>query len=432
MRQLRLTVRTAHLPQLRELIEQHDGRAVRVWPATGEDRGDGEELGDGGEGEVYAELNLTNGRVGDFLLELEELDVATVTMAPQSVLALAPGRDQAPDDLVDVEALSPQEVYLAGLQSVGSWTGFLGYAAVGAVIAWIGLLVDSMFLLVASMLIAPFAGPAMNAALATATGDLGLFRRTVGRYAAAIGVFVSVAAAFHAVLGTENATNAMTETANLSAVAVLLPLTAGAAGALNLMQAESSSLVSGAATGVLVAAALAPPAGLVGMAAVIGEWSMVGSGVFLLALQLAGLNLAGAVVFRLYGQRPGRARYGRGARWVSWAAGAASLAVVVALVAVQLDRSPSLQRSSVQQEISAELSTIVDDDPEAGLVEVNARFTRPEIAGQDTLLAVIYVQPVGGTDPDELEARLEEELATTISDRYGVVALVTVTAIPPP
>ena len=429
MRQLRLTVRTAHLPELEELIDRHDGRAVRVWTAADERAQGGP---DDRDDELYAELNLTNGRVGDFLLELEELDVATVTMPPQSVLALEPGRDQAPGDLVDVEALSPQEVYLAGLQSVGSWVGFLGYAAVGAVIAWIGLLVDSMFLLVASMLIAPFAGPAMNAALATATGDLGLFRRTVGRYAAAIAVFVAVAAGLHAALGTEIATNAMTETANLSAVAVLLPLTAGAAGALNLMQAESSSLVSGAATGVLVAAALAPPAGLVGMALVIGEWSMVGSGVFLLALQLAGLNLAGAVVFRLYGQRPGRTRYGRGKGWVSWAAGAASLAVVLALVVVQLDRSPSLQRSSVQQEISAELSTIVDQDPDAGLVEVNARFTRPEIAGQDTLLAVVYVQPMRGADPDELETRLEDELAAVISDRYGVVALVTVTAIPAP
>ena len=398
---------------------------MRVWSARDDGAADDDEVE-----RVYAELSLTNGRVGDFLLELDELGVATVTMAPRSVLALEPGRDEASDALVDVEALSPQEVYLAGLQSVGSWIGFLGYAVVGAVVVWIGLLVDSVFLLVAAMLIAPFAGPAMNAALATATGDLRLVRRTVGRYAAAIAVFVAVAAALHAALGTEIATNAMTETANLSAVAVLLPLTAGAAAALNLMQAERSSLVSGAATGVLVAAALAPPAGLVGMAAVIGEWSMVGSGIFLLALQLAGLNLSGAIVFRLHGLRPKRARYGRGERWVSWSAMAASLAVVVALVVLQLDRSPSLQRSSVQQEISAALTQIVNDEPDAGLVEVNARFTRPDIPGQDTLLAVVYVQPLGGADPVELEDRLEQTLAAAIAERDGVVALVTVTAIP--
>jgi hypothetical protein len=48
----------------------------------------------------------------------------------------------------------------------------------------------------------------------------------------------------------------------------------GAAGALNLCQSERSSLVSGAATGMLVAASLAPQAGLIRMGAAIGEWEM--------------------------------------------------------------------------------------------------------------------------------------------------------------
>ena len=61
-------------------------------------------------------------------------------------------------------------------------------------------------------------------------------------------------------------------------------IAAGAAGAINLMQSERSSLVSGAATGMLVAASLAPPAGIIGMAAAIGRWDMAVSGLFLLLL----------------------------------------------------------------------------------------------------------------------------------------------------
>lgn len=55
----------------------------------------------------------------------------------------------------------------------------------------------------------------------------------------------------------------MLQNSQISIAAVLLPLAAGAAGALNLFQSERSSLVSGAATGMLVAASLAPPAGII-------------------------------------------------------------------------------------------------------------------------------------------------------------------------
>ena len=418
MRQLRLTAPAGSREGLDDLLGRHDASAVRTWDLAGD--------------AVCFELTLTNRDVGDFLADIDDLGDITVTMAPQSVLTLDPDRERAPEALVDVEPLSPQEVYLAGLQSVGSWAGFLGYAAVAGAVVWIGILLNSIFLLIAAMLIAPFAGPAMNTALATATGDGHLLRRTVVRYAAAIAVVVAVAAALHALLGTDIATNTMTETANLSSVAVVLPLVAGAAGALNLMQAERSSLVSGAATGVLVAAALAPPAGLVGMALVIREWSMVGSGAFLLALQLAGLNLSGALIFRIYGVTPHSARYSRGSRVGSWAAIAASVVVLGGLVGFQLSERPSLQRSSVQTDIAADISQLVKRDPDAGLVEVNAGFTRPDIPGQDTLLGVVYVQPMPGVDPDGLEERLGAELSRTITERYEVVALVTVTAITPP
>jgi hypothetical protein len=157
---------------------------------------------------------------------------------------------------------------------------------------WVGLLTDTVFLLVAAMLIAPFAGPAVNAAIATARGDAGLLGRALARYLAAVA------------------------TATVSGVAVLLPLAAGAAGALQLVQSERSSLVSGAAVGLLVAAALAPPAGVVGMAATLGAWEMVGNAAFLLALQLAGINLAGALVFRLSGVTSRGSRYPRGRPWV--------------------------------------------------------------------------------------------------------------------
>ncbi len=152
---------------------------------------------------------------------------------------------------------------MAGLQSVGSWKGFLGYAAAAGVVVWIGLYTNTSYLLVAAMLIAPFAGPAMNLAIATARGDITLLKRSLIRYFSALLVTILVALALSLILRQEIPTNQMVQTSELSSVALLLPLAAGAAGALNLVQSQRSSLVSGASVGMLVAASLAPPAGLV-------------------------------------------------------------------------------------------------------------------------------------------------------------------------
>jgi len=61
----------------------------------------------------------------------------------------------------------------------------------------------------------------------------------------------------------------------------------------------------------LVAACLAPPAGLIGMAIAIGRWDMVVNGVFVLLLQLGGINLSASLMFRADSLFAGGARYQR-------------------------------------------------------------------------------------------------------------------------
>jgi hypothetical protein len=116
-------------------------------------------------------IHVSNRKVEGLLGELQSLPKLQVTLIPQGVMALQPPPDQAAQQVKDVEERSPIEVFLSGLQSVGSWKGFLGYAAAAGVVVWIGLFTNTSYLLVAAMLIAPFAGPAMNVAIATARGD---------------------------------------------------------------------------------------------------------------------------------------------------------------------------------------------------------------------------------------------------------------------
>ncbi|BAY65634.1 hypothetical protein NIES22_57410 [Calothrix brevissima NIES-22] len=458
MRQLIIQVPHGCGQQVLDIAESHNGTNLSQIEAKSSD-----------EAIDLVIVHLSNHKVGQFIEELQDLPKVHITLIPTGVLALKPPPEEAAQQVKDVEERSPIEVFLSSLQSVGSWRGFLGYAALAGVVVWIGLYTNTTYLLVAAMLIAPFAGPAMNTAIATARGDRQLLKRSLLRYFAALAVTIAIAWLLSLVLGQQIATSLMIERSQLSAVAVLLPLAAGAAGALNLMQSERSSLVSGAATGMLVAASLAPPAGIVGMASAIGRWEMVTTGLFLLLLQLCGINLSGkgrgqeaegrrefwllssvrdrreqgfktpterrfsgsrsggvespsernllpsafvllpsstaSLLFRTFGLSTQATRYQRGKKGVFRFSMAITVIALVGLLTWQFSNSPNLEQSSRAQRANAEVQKAVEQVGLAKLVESNVRFTRANISGQNTLLSVVYVQRQPGVSESSEEIR---------------------------
>ncbi|MEG4107910.1 DUF389 domain-containing protein [Microcoleus sp. S13_C5] len=378
---------------------------------------------------------VPNQKVEELLGELESLPELHVTLIPRGVIALEPPASEAPQQVKNVEPRSPIEIFLAGLQSVGSWKGFLGYAVAGGIVVWIGLFTNTSYLLVAAMLIAPFAGPAMNTAIATARGDGHLLQRTLLRYFGALAVTILVAWALSLILQQEVVTSSMSATSNVSAVAVLLPLVAGAAGALNLVQSERSSLVSGAAVGMLVAASLAPPAGVVGMAIAMGRWDMAVNGLFVLLLQLVGINLSASIVFRIYGLSARGARYDRGKKSVFPATLAVTIFALALLLTWQFSTSPELQRSSRSQRATAEIQKVVNSSNLAELVEADVRFPSPNIKGQNTLLATVYVQRQAGVaqSTQQIRDHLTNDIQThLIQQGFNVTPLVDVSVLEAP
>jgi uncharacterized hydrophobic protein (TIGR00341 family) len=367
--------------------------------------------------------------------ELEDLPELHVTLIPRGVMPLQPPANEAPEQVTSVEPRSPIEIFLAGLQSVGSWKGFLGYAAVAGVVVWIGLFTNTNYLLVAAMLIAPFAGPAMNVAIATARGDVTLLKRSLIRYFAALGVAIVVGWLLSLILQQQVVTELMLATNTVSAVAVLIPLVSGAAGALNLVQSERSSLVSGAAAGMLISVSLAPPAALVGMAIAMGRWDMAINGLFLLLLQLVGINLSASLVFRAYGLSARGARYGRGKKWLVPVAVAVTILTLIGLLTWQFFNSPNLQRSSIAQRANAEIQSVVNQSGLAELLEANVRFTAPEIDGQNTLLVTLYVQRQANvtSSSEEIRSLLTKKIQTRLlKQESNVTPLIDVSVLETP
>lgn len=424
MRQLFVQVPRGHGKEVLSIAQAHQGTNLAQMEAEGCDRALDLVL-----------LHVSNSKVEDVLGELEQLPEVQITLLPSGIMALHPPTNQAPEQVTNVELRSPIEVFLSGLQSVGSWKGFLGYAALAGIVVWIGLYTNTVYLLTAAMLIAPFAGPAMNVAIATARGDRKLMGRSLLRYFIALGVTISMAALLSLIFGQTIATPQMVQRSQVSAVAVLLPLAAGAAGALNLAQSERSSLVSGAATGMLVAASLAPPAGVVGMSMAIGRWDMAVGGAFLLVLQLCGINLSAALLFRTFGLSTQGARYSRGKKAVFPIALAITVLALVSLLVWQLVNPPNLERASLAQRANAEVQQVVKQESSAQLVESNVRFTRTNIQGQNTLLTVLYVQrSPGATESDTaIRDRLTQAVqARLLQQDINVTPLVSVNVLTPP
>lgn len=427
MRQLTIKVDRGYGQQVLKLVCERDADNVSLVAATG----------DRGPVDIVTAL-VKNNRVSDVLSVLEsDLPSAEVTLLPTAILSMSLPTDEIPEEMTEVQSCSPLEVFLQGVQSIGSWPSYLAYAIVAGIIVWIGLYTNSVFLLVASMLIAPFGGPAMNVAIASARGDFSLLKRSVVRYFAGLATMIVVTFLLSLLFQQSIATAQMISASEISATAALLPLAGGIAGALQLVQSERSSLVSGTAIGMLVAAALAPPAGLVGMAIAIGKPEMAVNGGFLLLLQLAGINLSCATVFRLYGLKPGGAVYARGKRRVFPIALSLSALALALLLSVQflITDSPDLLRSSRTQRAVTVIENVVDGDPYVSLVESEVRFTRASISDQNTLLSMVYVQPKKGQDisASSTSRRLTKEIQNQLlSEGFNVTPLVSVTVLEPP
>jgi uncharacterized hydrophobic protein (TIGR00271 family) len=302
-------------------------------------------------------------------------------------------------------------------------------------VVWIGLYTDTIYLLVAAMLIAPFAGPAMNLAIGTATGDQRLIWRNLARYFSSLVLMILATAILSLMLGQRVATVTMVDTSKISSYALLLPLIAGAAGALNLSQPENNSLVTGTATGLLIAASLAPPAGLIGMSTAIQRYDMAVNGVFVLLLQLVGINLAGSLVFRLYGLKDKAIRYEPGGPVLFYVSLAVSAVGVAALLAWQFSSSPEFQRSTRSQQAVGEVQEVVNDSNLADLIEANLRFTRPATDSPETLLGVVYVQRKAEVDlpGDVIRQELTQSIQRAIQEQgFDVVPLIDVSVLEPP
>ena len=185
---------------------------------------------------------------------------------------------------------------------------FVQMTVLSALVATVGLILDSAAVIIGSMVIAPLLGPALSSTVGTVVDDQELFWKGV-RYQFG-GIVAAVASATVFAWGLKVTAiappgRAVTNTAQIAArlspdvLSLVLALASGAAGVLSLATRTKNAIV-----GVMIAAALVPPAATAGIGI---AWGLpvltIDSGILVLVNLLA-INLAGLGVFWYLGYRP--------------------------------------------------------------------------------------------------------------------------------
>jgi uncharacterized hydrophobic protein (TIGR00341 family) len=185
---------------------------------------------------------------------------------------------------------------------------FVQMTVLSALVATVGLILDSAAVIIGAMVIAPLLGPALSSTVGTVLDDQGLFWRGVRYQAVGVLVAVGSAALFAWALratwiappGLAVADTAqIVERLSPDVLSLILALAAGAAGVLSLATRTKSAIV-----GVMIAAALIPPAATAGLGLAWGYPVVAIDAGILVLVNILAINLAGLAVFWHLGYRP--------------------------------------------------------------------------------------------------------------------------------
>jgi uncharacterized hydrophobic protein (TIGR00271 family) len=223
--------------------------------------------------------------------------VDTISAYADAALASAPG---SPADAVVWEQLDQRTSESVELSGV-----FLIYMMLAAIIAAIGIFLDSEILVVGAMVVGPEFGPVAGLCVALVQKRRQLAQRSAT--ALVVGFPLAILATMLATLffdaidivpgDFDVAGHQLASTISKpDAFAFIVAVCAGAAGMLSLSTAKSGALI-----GVLISVTTIPAAANIGIAAAFGDWHTFVGSTGQLAVNLAGILVAGTLT--LYIQR---------------------------------------------------------------------------------------------------------------------------------
>ena len=192
-----------------------------------------------------------------------------------------------------------EEIYSDIRQNTALTVDYLVMTALATIVAAIGLLQDQVAVVIGAMVIAPLLGPILAFAFATTLGTVPLMWIALRALGAGLGVGVIAGVGLGFIGPFNGDSSLMAYDGSLNLMTVALPLASGAAAALMVAGGQTSGLV-----GVMVAAALLPPLAAFGLLLGNGSYVPAVRALATVVINIAAINLAALVVFRVKGIRP--------------------------------------------------------------------------------------------------------------------------------
>lgn len=180
---------------------------------------------------------------------------------------------------------------------------FVTFLTIACLIAAVGVVTDSPVTIVGAMVVGPEFGPLAALAVALVQRRLHLARRAAAALLIGFPVAMAVTVVFTLILEaldwvTLESTSELNEVDFIFQVgpfSFVVALLAGAAGMLSLVSSKSAALV-----GVFISVTTVPAAGFAVVAATVGDWAVAAQSAAQLAVNLAGITLAGVLVLWVY------------------------------------------------------------------------------------------------------------------------------------
>lgn len=413
MRLVRVLVAERVLDEWLELLEQHPIDYV-VTPESS-----------GREDAVIVEFPLPTAAVNDVLSDIREagLDHEYAVISEAHTAQTTRFRDLQEEyaGVVD-DSIDPLEIRSAAFEMSPSPLTYYVMTILSAVVATAGLLLDSAAIVIGAMVIAPQLGAAITASIGTILNDRAMivdgFRSFVGGLLVAmIGAvvfswFIRTMHFLPPALDVETVAQIDSRTSP-GILSVVIGICAGAAGAFGLATAVPLSIV-----GVMVAAAVIPPAAAVGIALV---WSLpdVAMGAFvLLVINAVFITLTMMFVLAALGYRPETWSTGTFREHISFKT--ANYAVVsVGVLVVLLFGSGLLIADEVRfdREVNSEVESVLNEDEynDLELVEIETEFTSGDVTDDEREISVIINRPA-----DEEYPGLADRLADRVTERTDI------------
>lgn len=231
-----------------------------------------------------------------------------------------------------VARISREEIYSAAQESAAPSVLYVSLAILAAMVAAAGFLEDNGAMIIGAMVLAPLLGSNVALSLGTTLGDTKLARKALLTLGIGVILSVGVGAVIGFAVGVNPSAHEMALRTRVGFGDVIVALAAGVAGTL-----AFTTRISGILVGVMVAVALLPPLVAFGMLIGSGHFDTARGALYLVLVNLIGINLAGTITFLAQGVHPlhwwqeEKAR-----RATAWALSAWTALLIILIVVIYL------------------------------------------------------------------------------------------------